>query len=68
MASSEVLAGFTQDLDFGGTRLFLVEANTRLNPSTTLDVTMTLVTAEDDSLASVFRRDDTVEVALNFFF
>lgn len=68
MASSEVLAGFTQDLDFGGTRLFLVEANTRLNPSTTIDITLTLLTAEDESLASVFRRDDTLEVALNFFF
>ena len=68
MASSEILAGITQDLDYTGTRLFLLEANTRLNPSMTIDATITLVTAEEESLASIFRRDDTFEVALNFFF
>ena len=68
MASSEILAGITQDLDYMGTRLFLLEANTRLNPSMTIDATITLVTAEEESLASIFRRDDTFEVALNFFF
>lgn len=68
MASSEILAGVTQDLDYMGTRLFLLEANTRLNPSMTIDATITLVTAEEESLASIFRCDDTFEVALNFFF
>jgi len=68
MASSEILAGVTQDLDYVGTRLFLLEANTRLNPTMTLDATITLVTAEDESLANLFRRDDTFEVALNFYF
>jgi len=68
MASSEVLTGITQDLDEAGSRLFFLEGSTRLNPSTTLDLTLTAVTAEDESSLSPLRADDSIEVALNFFF
>ena len=68
MASSEILAGVTQDLEYTGSRLFLVEASTRLNPSTTLDVTMVTVAAEDDDPLSSFRQDDYIQAELNMFF
>lgn len=68
MASSELLAGITQDLDYRGSRFFLVEGSTRLNPSTTLDLTMVLVAGEENDPLYTFTRDDSVELALNFYF
>jgi len=68
MASSEVLMGVTQDLDNGSERLFVVEGSTRLNPSTTLDLTLVGVTGNADSQLAPLRRDDMAELSLTFFF
>lgn len=68
MASSEILAGITQDLDDTASYFFLLEGTTRLNPSTTMDVTLFAVEAGTDDPLSAFRRDDSVEVGLNFYF
>lgn len=68
MASSEILAGITQDLDDTASYFFLLEGSTRLNPSTTLDVTLFAVESGPDDPMSAFRRDDSIEVALNFYF
>lgn len=68
MASSEVLVGVSQDLDNIESYFFLLEGSTRLNPSTTLDVTLFAVDAGSDDSLAVFRRDDSIEVALNVYF
>jgi len=68
MASSEVLMGVTQDLDNGSERLFVVEGSTRLNPSTTLDLTLVGVTGNAESQLAPLRRDDMAELSLTFFF
>ena len=69
MSSSEILAGFTQDLERADSRFFLLEASTRLNPSTTIDVTAIVVTASDEEAPLLaFRQDDSIEAALNFYF
>jgi hypothetical protein len=62
------LAGITQDLDDTASYFFLLEGTTRLNPSTTMDVTLFAVEAGTDDPLSAFRRDDSVEVGLNFYF
>ena len=68
-ASSEVLAGVTQDLDNAGSWSFFLEASTRLRSNMTIDVNAFLLGADtQDDLLYTLRRDDFVEVALNFYY
>ena len=68
-ASTELLFGLTQDLDNTRSQLFFAEASRRLSNFMTIDVNLLLVGAENETdTLFILSSDDTLEVALNFYF
>lgn len=68
-ASSEILAGVTQDLDQGSTRGFLVEASTRVGDQVKVSVDWWIFTsADDDNLSYQFRQDDYIQFTANWYY
>ena len=68
-ASTELLFGLTQDLDNEKSQLFFAEASRRISNFMTIDVNLLLVGAQDDmDPLFILSSDDTLEVALNFYF
>ena len=68
--SSEVLVGFTQDLDYSGSRSLMVEASTRMTSFSTMSLNLWWFAAdnrEDEVLYSI-RQDDFVELSYTVFF
>lgn len=68
-ASSEILAGMSQDLDSSGTHSFVIELATRMSEGLKLNVDVFLPMSNDDeNLTHQFRRDDYVQVSLNYYY
>ena len=68
-ASSELLVGFTQDLDSSGTQNVLMELSTRLGNSVKFNVDVFLPMSEDSSnISSQFKRDDYVQLGFNYYY
>lgn len=68
-ASSELLAGISQDLDNAGTQSFVVEYATRLDGGLTLNVdAFILMSDDDDNISHTFKRDDYVQVSINYYY
>lgn len=68
-ASSEVLAGISQDLDSAGTQSFVMEFATRINEGLKLNVDVFLLMSDDDENVSYqFKRDDYVQLSLNYYY
>jgi hypothetical protein len=69
VASSEVLAGISQDLDSSDTRTLFVELATRLNEGLKLNVDVFLpMTGDDENLSYQFKQDDYVQISLNYYY
>ena len=67
--SSEVLAGISQDLDNAGTQSFVIEFATRINEGLKLNVDVFLLMSDDDENVSYqFKRDDYVQLSLNYYY
>jgi len=68
-ASSEVLAGISQDLDSPGTQSIVVELATRLTEGLKFNVDVFLPMSDDDENVSYqFKRDDFVQISLNYYY
>ena len=68
-ASSEILAGISQDLDSAGTQSFVIEMATRLNEGLKFNVDVFLPMSDDDeNISYQFKRDDYVQVSLNYYY
>jgi hypothetical protein len=68
-ASSEILAGISQDLDSAGTQSFLLEFATRINQGITLNIDIFLpMSDDDDNVSYQFKRDDYVQFSLNYYY
>jgi hypothetical protein len=68
-ASSQVLAGISQDLDSANTQSFVMEFSTRINEGMTLNVDAFLLMSDDDENVSYqFKRDDYVQLSLNYYY
>jgi hypothetical protein len=69
VASSEVLAGISQDLDSSDTRTLFVEFATRLNEGLKLNVDVFLpMTGDDENLSYQFKQDEYVQLSLNYYY
>jgi hypothetical protein len=69
VASSEVLAGISQDLDSSGTQSFVMEFATRINEGLKLNVDVFLPMSDDDENVSYqFKRDDYIQLSLNYYY
>lgn len=68
-ASSELLVGFTQDLDSSGTQNVLMELSTRLGNSVKFNVDVFLPMSQDSSnISSQFKRDDYIQLGFNYYY
>jgi hypothetical protein len=68
-ASSEILAGISQDLDSAGTQSFVMEFATRINQGLKLSVDVFLpMSDDDDNISHQFKRDDYVQLSLNYYY
>ncbi|MGK0247604.1 MAG: hypothetical protein ACI910_000328 [Oleispira sp.] len=68
-ASSAILAGISQDLDNAGTQSFVMEFATRINQGLTLNVDVFLLMSDDiDNVSYQFKRDDYVQLSLNYYY
>ena len=68
-ASSEFLAGISQDLDHQGVQSLVMELATRLGGNCKLSVDVWILESpEDDNVAVLFKRDDFVQASLNYYF
>ena len=68
-ASSELLAGISQDLDHAGTQSFVVEYATRLDGGLTLNVdAFILMSDEDNNISHTFKRDDYVQLSVDYYY
>lgn len=69
MDSTEILAGVRQDMDYSSSYAFFVEAATRVGDSTrvTLDAWL-LSSDEPQDLTFNFRRDDFIQLTLEYYF
>lgn len=69
VASSELLAGISQDLDHANTQSFVLEYATRLDGGLTLNVdAFILMSDDDDNISHTFKRDDYVQVSINYYY
>jgi len=69
IASSEILAGISQDLDSSGTQSFVMEIATRITEGVKLNVDIFLPMSDDDENVSYqFKRDDYVQISLNYYY
>ena len=68
-ASSDLLAGISQDLDSSGTQSFVMEFATRINEGLKLNVDVFLPMSDDDENVSYqFKRDDYIQLSLNYYY
>jgi hypothetical protein len=69
-ASSAILAGISQDLDSTGTRSFLMEFTSRISQGLILnvDVFLPMSNGDDDNVSYQFKRDDYVQLSLNYYY
>jgi hypothetical protein len=68
-ASSAILAGISQDLDSAGTQSFVMEFATRINQGLMLNVDVFLpMSNDDDNVSYQFKRDDYVQLSLNYYY
>jgi hypothetical protein len=68
-ASSEILAGMSQDLDHSDSRSFVVEYATRLNEGLKFTIDAFLPMSEDENnLSTQFKNDDYVQLSLNYYY
>ena len=68
-ASSELLAGISQDLDHGNTHSVVLEYATRLDGGITLNIdAFVLLSNDDDNISHTFKRDDYLQISVNYFF
>lgn len=69
VASSEVLAGISQDLDSSDTRTLFVELTTRLNEGLKLNVDVFLpMTGDNENLSYQFKQDEYLQLSLNYYY
>jgi hypothetical protein len=68
-ASSELLAGISQDLDSSGTQSFVLEYATRVNEGVKLNIDVFLPMSDDsENVSYQFKRDDYIQVSLNYYY
>ena len=68
-ASSELLAGISQDLDYANTQSFVLEYSTRLDGGLTLNVDGFIMMSDDEeNISHTFKRDDYVQVSINYYY
>ncbi|WP_143870524.1 hypothetical protein [Catenovulum sediminis] len=69
ISSTEVLAGFSQDLDYSQSRSLFIEGSTRIGDSTKLTLDMWLFASEDmQDLAYSFRNEDFVQLSVEWYY
>lgn len=67
--SSELLLGFIQDLDSAGTQNFVLEMSTRLGSSVKFNFEAFIPMSDDsNNISSQFKRDDYVQLGLNYYY
>jgi len=67
--SSELLLGFIQDLDNAGTQNIILEMSTRLGSSVKFNFDVFIPMSDDDNnISSQFKRDDYVQLGLNYYY
>jgi hypothetical protein len=67
--SSEVLFGVVQDLDSNGTQSVLVELATRVSDNIKFNIDAFILMSDDsDNLSYQFKRDDYVQISLNYYY
>jgi hypothetical protein len=67
--SSELLLGFIQDLDSTGTQNFVLEMSTRLGSSVKFNFEAFIPMSDDsNNISSQFKRDDYVQLGLNYYY
>jgi hypothetical protein len=69
-ASSAILAGISRDLNSTGTQSFVMEFATRINQGLILnvDVFLPMSNGDDDNVSYQFKRDDYVQLSLNYYY
>jgi hypothetical protein len=68
-ASSELLAGISQDLDQANTQSLVLEYATRVGAGFTVNVDAFILMSEDvENISHTFKRDDYVQVSLNYYY
>ncbi len=68
-ASSDILAGISQDLDSSSTRSIIVELSTRVYEGLKLNFDVFLLMSEDEeNMSHQFNNDDFVQVSLNYYY
>lgn len=67
--STEILAGFSQDLEFSDSRALFIEANTRVGDSSKLIFDMWLFSGDDpQDISSQFEQEDFVQLSYEWYF
>ncbi len=68
-ASSELLAGISQDLDHANTQSLVLEYATRIGAGFTVNVDAFILMSDDvENISHTFKRDDYVQVSLNYYY
>jgi hypothetical protein len=69
-ASSAILAGISRDLDSTGTQSFVMEFATRISQGLILniDAFLPMSNGDDDNVSYQFKRDDYVQLSLNYYY
>jgi hypothetical protein len=69
-ASSAILAGISRDLDSTGTQSFVMEFATRISQGLILniDAFLPMSNGDDDNVSYQFKRDDFVQLSLNYYY
>lgn len=68
-ASSELLFGFTQDLDSSGTQSVFMELSTRLGSAVKFNIDVFLPMSTDSSnISSQFKQDDYIQLGFNYYY
>ncbi|EWH10314.1 hypothetical protein DS2_08570 [Catenovulum agarivorans DS-2] len=69
ISSTEILAGWTQDLDYSDSRSLFVEASTRVGDSTKVTLDMWLFNSEDSrDLGYGFSHEDFIQLAVEWYY
>ncbi|WP_016954422.1 hypothetical protein [Catenovulum agarivorans] len=69
ISSTEILAGWTQDLDFSDSRSLFIEASTRVGDSTKITLDMWLFNSEDPTdVGYTFTNEDFVQLAVEWYY
>ena len=68
-ASSELLAGISQDLDHANTKSLVLEYATRVGAGVTVNVDAFILMSDDvENISNTFKRDDYLQVSLNYHY